>query len=849
MITNSPLGDNFAWIDNIACVNSIDLATGSSRELLCEEQVFLGDLEFNPGGQSLLLTISPFEAAIVASLDLATATISTYEGFDVCCYSTEVASRDNRLYAIGNGYYMFSTFQENGWDGFGIFEYGQGLQEPNDILISADPLSGLDLSPEEDRLAFSRNGMIEVVDLGKRPPVVTSIVAGIQPVWRSDYVPAVVPITELLDRKQTIFEQLETTTYQSTAGVIFPDPITAYDETAARKLIATLRAADPSTITPEQAAALERLVMQEETLAVLLADYTRLANEQADVAVDLAGMWTGTALLSLKAGTRIEQAFADLAMKTVEDFIKLLLHFVEDETLREALRTGLDDAFLTLDAVEGDAGGLGEEFLERAIDGGVRAQVVAELVPVLVEAAQPAVDRAVRSVSGEGDSGWSTDGLAESAEINMTSLIDQSRIMSDLAHDIYTNHLGRGRDVNEFLKDIVDLALLGTRNPIGLIFSLQTRLQQILIDSAASSVLSAAMACPLDGSRRSGEFAFQPDQVGFACEVPAPTGWGDFFDRLFTDAGRRDGRAMGKLAPPATQPPASGFDAALAGYQAAITALESELADGSPEVIRQRADELLAAADTFDGLATPIMVRLGQSTSPDTAAGQLALGVALTQVRFDGLFALLATEAYLDDPSDADAATFGQILGEAQQHIATLSVVEAQVPLPPRPDSGLPVIVDLPAEMSGVLGETLSIPVTIMNAGGQPFAGGIVTASHQGAELVSQALPELASDDVVALTLAYPVLEVGTAHLRVRATVGDSSDYRTIRVTAAEVEETVASADDRVGTETGAANDKTPPRGTASTDRLRQLLLAVMIASGLLFVLVGGVLLRQRGKG
>jgi len=169
------------------------------------------------------------------------------------------------------------------------------------------------------------------------------------------------------------------------------------------------------------------------------------------------------------------------------------------------------------------------------IDDGVRALAFRELIPKFTGAVQPVVDQGVNSVTGEANPIWTVGGRTESAQIGLDGLTEQSAIMRELAHDVYTNSLGRGHDVNELLKDIVDLALLGTKNPIGLIFSIQTRLQQVLIDTAATSVLSGAMTCTRDAALLSGEFAFQPDRPVYVCEVPVPLDLGDFFRRLFTE--------------------------------------------------------------------------------------------------------------------------------------------------------------------------------------------------------------------------------------------------------------------------------------------------------------------------
>lgn len=785
--------------------------------------------------------------------------VGFYEGSRIAFYDSPVSPRryDDRIccsdpkYAP-NGTSLFTNGSDYGSLSSSLIYYESLSASPVVLTEMPNELGSIgwhDVSPDGSSLIYVRGQEIEVMDLVTG--AITSVgITGYGPAFRPNYVGVTVDLTALLDRKSAVFEQLETTGYQTSAGVLYPDPIAAFDETAARALIDGLRAADPASVPPEQAAALERLVMQEEALDPLLDDYTVLASDQADVAVDLAGMATGTGLLAAKAAGGLQAAIADLLMKVIEDFIKLLLHFIDEEDLRGGMSDSIGLAITLLDVYAdnvidaGDASAMAEEFLERAQDDGVRALAFRELIPKFTGAVQPVVDQGVNSVTGEANPIWTVGGRTESAQIGLDGLTEQSAIMRELAHDVYTNSLGRGHDVNELLKDIVDLALLGTKNPIGLIFSIQTRLQQVLIDTAATSVLSGAMTCTRDAALLSGEFAFQPDRPVYVCEVPVPLDLGDFFRRLFTE---KDGgkHYVGRLAPPA-QSTMPEFDAALAGYRAAIAALSDALNAADPDAVRARTDELLAATRALDEEAMPVMARLGATAEGATAEaeeGAMALGTAITFARLDALFTLMAADAWLADPEAADAAAIYDVVLQAEENADLLGRVVAQAPLPAAPDAAL-TVVDAPAEWAVVVGEATEIPIRVINAGGRSFSGARLMLEIDGQTVAEVAVPDLGPGEAAELLPVYVSSEPGRLRVTARAVAGDRSDTRTLTL----VVQPSAEAADGVApiVADGTVDETEPPIGGNAA---RPILFGVMAVSGAVFLLsLGALLLRGRRK-
>ena len=602
-------------------------------------------------------------------------------------------------------------------------------------------------------------------------------------------------LDDLLGRKEAVFEQLKTTTYTTTDGGYIADPAEAIDETAAEELVAEWRAADPAAITPQQVAALERLVLQEEAVATLLDDYSLIAEDQAEATVDAVGLYAGSTLLALKASTNTAAAFGDLLKKLCEDVLKLLARVIDDEGLREGVNTSIEGAIVALDVLKdgtldtNDVPALAEEVVERYGSDRVRAEAFGALIPVFVEDVQPTVDQGVRSVAGGARPVWEVASSAATAESHLFLLTTTSSIGRDLAHKLYVDSFGQSRDVTALLTDLADLALIKTRIPIGLIFSLQTRLQQMLVSMAASSVLSSAMTCSRDAALLAGEAAFvAPVRLDFACETPYPVDMEDFLKRLFTQGEKE--HHLARLAPPAqssSAQPSAEFDAALAGYRAAVAGLQAAVAAGDPDDVRARVAQLSAAAQAFDEAATPVMARLGLAHEAEGAAGEMALGLAISFVRLDAGLALLATETWLDDPDTADTAAFDGLLTAAAENVTLLERVQAEVPLPAAPEVALPVV-DAPATWAAVLGEAVAIPVQVRNAGDRPFGGALLTLEADGRPLATQALPDLAPGESAEVMLDYAPDAAGHFRLRVTAVAGEKADYRTVDLTVGEPE-------------------------------------------------------------
>lgn len=170
-------------IDGFGCLFTIDLASGQTQAIYCNDhEGRLASPEYDPQSETIIAVQSGFESAAIAAFDRTPPEPSYYT--QSCCFSPQLSPSDIRLYAIATSYYLPAAFAENGLTGnHAIFEFGQGLQGATTVLASDDPIKDMDLSPEGDRLAFTRNGGIEIIRLWDRSEPV-ALVAGHDPAWR-----------------------------------------------------------------------------------------------------------------------------------------------------------------------------------------------------------------------------------------------------------------------------------------------------------------------------------------------------------------------------------------------------------------------------------------------------------------------------------------------------------------------------------------------------------------------------------------------------------------------------------------------------------------------------------------
>lgn len=185
-VTNYPMPlpppDQEILVDNMACLNLLDLGSGDTIEIDCLEQSFMGGLEFNPHEPNLVLGVGGMEWAQIYVYDLFPSEPTAFQG--VCCFEPDWSQSDIRLYTLTNDNLTREIFNAAGVEGWAIVEQGQGIPSPLLLLYSADPIGSFDLSPDGQMVAFEQVGQVIVAMLRDQSAPSVYLADGVKPMWR-----------------------------------------------------------------------------------------------------------------------------------------------------------------------------------------------------------------------------------------------------------------------------------------------------------------------------------------------------------------------------------------------------------------------------------------------------------------------------------------------------------------------------------------------------------------------------------------------------------------------------------------------------------------------------------------
>ena len=284
-----------------------------------------------------------------------------------------------------------------GRGGIGIVDVSSGAVQLVPIT-SGNVVDSLTWVREGKSIVYETNGLLREVSLSDGS--IRDVVPGSQPeICPSPIVTR--SLETLITEKEAAIKRLKNASYKSAYGVEGA-PIPAYDESSAEALVVRLKQSDPVTVPPEQVTAFSRFVLQEQTLAETLADYSALSNYQADTTVDLAGMYWGTAFLIAKAKAAPASAIRDLALKTAKDGLILSTGWIPDKPTREQWRDGFSLVFGAIASRTDNS----ETFFQILVETGLREEVASQNMRALVKRVQPTLDQGVRSVDGGPGETW-----------------------------------------------------------------------------------------------------------------------------------------------------------------------------------------------------------------------------------------------------------------------------------------------------------------------------------------------------------------------------------------------------------------------------------------------------------
>ncbi len=620
------------------------------------------------------------------------------------------------------------------------FDLGSGPARLSDIRLGE-----FDWSPSGAAAAFSsQDGLLYTVNVdgsGLRPwgqgTLLDWIVAG----------SAQDTLARLIAQKRGLIESLSKTDVVVGYGVLRV-PLTAFDEQSSLDLTTAL-AVGP--VSDAQAAAFERLVLQEQALAGTLKDYTTLSGYQADAAADVTGMYWGTAFMLASSQVKPAQAAAGLARKMFRDVVVAVASRQPEGPVRTLFTSGISAAMDAYEA-QGDNGATAFQVLAEST---VRESLARRNLQLFLDRVQPTLDQGVRSVNGTGDPRWDVLGTAAAARLQT----DGVTTISDLQRTNATNwHEGfdRGRQANEILKDMADL--LGTTGPAWYfrLAQIWTRVLQVGIDFIeGEKIVAPAMECVLGLSERTGSLAFNPGQQVATCKVPGALNVPGL-PRSSTplDLGRLGTRLQQDLE----------------AYRAAVESVRTASQSGDAAALEPALQTLLTAQEALDPMTSAaLMLAAPEETG---AAGE---SVVRDVLDLDGAAVqlLLNIAAVQDEPTAAEPRqNLEQTIDQLLQNVDSLDASLAAHASAGSESEGLAVFVKVPDQAAASVGNPVAITVRIRNAGDRELASVQVTASLDGVAQEPQLVHSLKAGEEVDVSVPVVATRVGRQSLALELSTG-----------------------------------------------------------------------------
>lgn len=621
--------------------------------------------------------------------------------------------------------------------------------EAGPTRLSDAPLRTFDWSPSGAAVAFStQDGRLYTINADG---------SGLQAWGRGlllDWVSAdnaQTALTHLIDQKRGLIPSLSRIHIVVAYGVVRV-PVRAFQEQSSLELVERL-AAGP--VSDAQAAAFERLVLQEQALASTLKDYTILSGYQADAAADVTGMFWGTAFMLATSKVSPARAAADLVIKMFRDVVVAVASRLPEGPVRTLFTSGISAA-LDIYQAQSDNGATAFQVLAEST---VRENLARHNLQLLLDRVQPTLDQGVRSVNGVGDPRWDVQGTVASARLQTEGVVTISGLQVTNATD-WHEALDRGRKANEILKDMADL--LGTTGGAWYVRLAQVwvRIQQVAIDFTEGTwIVAPSMDCVLGLSERTGSLAFNPSQQVAACRVPG-AGRGPGHDESLAPL------RLGRWGPRLQQD--------LETYRAAVESVRAAGASGDEAALESAFQTLVTAQEALNP-TTSVALRLA-ALEETGAAGEavvrnvLALDGAAVQL-------LLNVAAVQDEPAAAEPRqnlehTTDQVL----QAVDSLGESLAAHVSEGSASRGLAVFMAVPAQAEATVGNPTIITVRVQNVGGQDLTGVQVTAYLDGVTQAPQAIESLKAGEEVEVPVSVTATRVGSQNVTLDLVNGDHVD-------------------------------------------------------------------------
>jgi hypothetical protein len=285
----------------------------------------------------------------------------------------------------------------------------------------------------------------------------------------------------------------------------------AFEETAAQNLLAEIR--EKSTLTPEEFAAFERFIIQEETLETILPSLTVAARNKSETFVDLFGVLFGLVTLFATAPDPLKGIAASIATTVTDEYLlrsERIDHQSPDREFYEFLYTTFQQ--------DVDLHGLGLAIIEFGIGSEIRKAVIPRYITHYAESIEPTLDYGAGSVLNPGTLSWNVTGTPGMAMMQAEHLEYQANLSAETSTSMLQD-IERGSALNDIFKDLSDIFTQSTGTPISpiLLISLGTRIIDEILIYWSDAIAQKAYSCIVRTSAVAGQTVFQPDQALFQC--------------------------------------------------------------------------------------------------------------------------------------------------------------------------------------------------------------------------------------------------------------------------------------------------------------------------------------------
>ena len=729
---NLPM-DDAALIPNRSCIKWLGLDGGGTVNIACEDEVYLSSPLLSSNETEIIVTMAGFEFAQLQMYQLLPGASGHTIG---CCAQPAMFPDYLSLAVVANDFFLPAQFDEQThWGIFRINTGGGGSINP--LLKSPDIVSEPDISPDGRRILYTRRtqelpSQVEVLDLFSGET--RTLFPGSSPVWGPAV--SVQPMdADLLARKGTLIGALSQTTYAGRYGVE-SDPLPAYNEDASADLVAEFVQA-PDAVSPAQADAFARLMLQEEALYSTLQSYKVLRDDHADTVVDMISMGVGSVFLLLPYNDNsVAEALASEVTGLFEDTLLFVLGTIADPALREATQTAVTATYDLLEASTLTP----DYFAELLISAPLRERVASQLTTELVRPVQPTLDQGVRSVVGVGDPRWEVSGTSNLAGTQTALVASISQLESERAHGQYED-IVQGAALNELLTDMGDLGMQAGV-PFAEVVSATGRAINLLLNLGSQWLLGDAMSCIRNLSTLAGEMAFQPptDLLG-GCDDPRING---VSDEALTAATGIDFSIWQQQTAPALTTAMDEFLAVTAAEPLSLPALFA-----AQTAVHAAAHEGLLALLPADG----------RSWTPETAV----LAQQLLAFQAQGINLLLTATALEETPQDAALQTQQQeLLDRLETQRQAISSAMDALPLTSGTAVPLMLFAELPRQLVGTPGSATTFELSVRNAGSATAEETHLLSQVRDQEVQAFGIPATAPGNSTRVAIAIPPLPAGS---------------------------------------------------------------------------------------